>query len=233
MPPKTPGKLNAPPAQAKFDALPIPKWCVSGYGVYYRIHGSDPSGKPWHPVYFGRDGGSRFDPVAGPGTLYVGETLAGILLEKFDDSWGPAGDMTRSLTRAQLDQWWVSLVALPPFVVFDARKFLSMIGTDMQLLSGGYAQAREWALVLARHPAGIDGICYSSRHDGTRSNLAMFDKSARPREVQDNSLLPPSLMHGSRIIPAGAPIHYGPPVLLRDHPELTFALTELGVAILP
>lgn len=234
MPPKTPGKLNAPPVQAKFDALPLPKRCVPGYGVYYRLHGVDPATKkPWVPVYFGKDARSRFDPAAGPGTFYVAETLAGALLEKFDDSWGPAGDMTRSLTQSQLDQWWVSLIAIPPFTVFEARKYLSMIGTDMQLLSGDHVQAREWALVLARHPAAIDGICYTSRHDGTRFNLAMFEKAGRPKELLDNSLSPPAAIHGSRVIPTGSPIYYGPPVLLGKHPELTVTLAELDVALLP
>ena len=233
MPLKTPGKPNSPPAKATFVALPISKWCVNGSGVYYRLHSLNrATGKPWHPVYFGRDGRSRFDPAAGPGTIYVAETLAGALLEIFDDMWGPAGDMTRSLTNAQLQEWFVTLIALPPFSVFDARKNLSFIGTDMQLLSGAHVHSRAWAAALALHPAQIDGICYTSRHDGTRYNLAMFNKAKRPAELYDASLSPPASMHASRIIAAGSPLNFGPPILLRDHSELRSSLIELEVAIL-
>jgi len=201
--------------------------------VYYRLHTVDRvSGKPWHPVYFGRDSRSRFDPAAGPGTLYVAETLAGALLEIFDDMWGPAGDMTRSLTGAQLQEWFVTLIALPPFTVFDARKNLSSIGTDMQLLSGDHVNSRAWAAALALHPDQINGICYTSRHDGTRYNLAMFNKAKRPAEQYDAGLSPPASMHASRLMAKGSPINFGPPILLRDHSELKPALRELEVAIL-
>lgn len=68
-------------------------------------------GKPWPPIYFSRAGRTRFDPPAGSGALYLGETLSGVLMEIFDDMWGPVGDVTRSLTATQLREWWVSLAA--------------------------------------------------------------------------------------------------------------------------
>src|ERR1019366_1458486 len=77
MPLKIPGKLNASAPQAEFDKLPLAKWCAPLRGVFYRLHGLNPkTGKPWHPVYFSQAGLTRFDPVGGTGTFYVGETLS-------------------------------------------------------------------------------------------------------------------------------------------------------------
>jgi hypothetical protein len=159
MPKKTPGKLNPPPPAAEFNKLPLYSWCGLREGFYLRLHRVNRStGKPWHPIHFSRRGASRFDPPTGPGTLYVGESIGGILLEVFDDSWGAVGSLSRCLTRAQLNEWWVTLVAVPPVNLFYAHGIaLSKIGTDVQLLSGDHATAREWALRLAEHPLCIDG----------------------------------------------------------------------------
>jgi RES domain len=212
----------------------LAKWCNSGEGVFYRLHGLDPRlKKPWPPVYFSRDGRTRFDPTAGPGTFYVGETLAGVLMEVFDDMWGPVNSVTRSLTRKQLREWWVTLVAVSMSRVFDARGAnLSKIGTDSQLLEGDHALSREWALRLAKHPLRIDGI-YPSRHDAARCNFAIFKKLQWLRTRRDAKLIPPAINHGGRTINPMGPLRYGPPVQLKDHPELKAALIELDVAMLP
>jgi len=235
MPLKTPGKINPPAPQADFDQLPLARWCSSISGVFYRLHGLNPStGKPSPPVYFSRAGRTRFDPSAGPGTFYVGETLAGVLMEVFDDMWGPVNTVTRSLTQTQLHEWWVTLVAVPSVNLFVARgPNLSKIGTDVQLLAGDHAISREWALRLARHPLKIDGIYYASRHDGTRHNLAIFSQRKWLKEQFDARLTPPASGHGHQGINDKSSIIYGPSVLLRDHPELQSALIELDVAILP
>jgi hypothetical protein len=234
MPPKTPGKLNQPPPQKEFDSLPLANWCVCKSGIFYRLHSFDRNtGKPWPPVFFSTAGRTRFDPAAGPGTFYVGETLAGVMLEVFDDSWGPVNSLSRSLTKTQLTEWAVTLVAVPPVVLFEAQSNLSKMGTDMQLLSGDHAISREWALCLTRHPLKIDGIYYSSRHDSRRFNLAIFKQRAWQREQFDAALTGQAAMHRGRVIDSAAPIMYGPSVLLRDHLELNSALAELEVAILP
>jgi hypothetical protein len=111
---KTPGKLRPPPAAADFDRLPLAKWCKPTSGIYYRMHSTNPiTGKPWPAIFFSQKGRSRFDPAAGPGTLYFGESLAGAMLEVFDDHWGPIGSPNRTITQSELDTWWVSLIALP------------------------------------------------------------------------------------------------------------------------
>jgi hypothetical protein len=232
---KTPGKLNAPPPQTTFDGLPLARWCGKRMGVYYRLHSRNPaSGKPWPAVFFSKSGRSRFDPIDGPGTFYVGETLAGVLMEAFDDLWGPVNAMSRSLTKTQLGEWWVTLVAIPAVNLFYAHRInLSKIGTDSQLLDGDHTLAREWALRLAGHPLKIDGIYYPSRHDSAKRNLAIFNQRKWQPAETDKTLLPPATNHRSRRIRHDAPIFYGPPVMLRKHPEMQLALSALEVAILP
>ncbi len=231
---KTPGKLNTPPPQAGFDHLPLTKLSIPAHGVYFRLHGVQPgTGQPWHPIYFSRQGHSRFDPITGPGTLYVGESLAGVLLEKFDDQWGAVNSTTRSLTQTQLDEWWVTLVAIPLVKVFDTRRTnLSKIGTDLQLLTGSYETSRRWALRLSRHPAKIGGILYPSRHNSSSCNLALFNHRDRQPE-QFDARLTANRPAVKWVIDDSGPIVYGLPVLLRNHLDLPNALIELEVAILP
>lgn len=235
MPLKTPGKLNSPPSQKEFDNLPLSKWCIFREGVFYRLHSMDRrSGKPWAPLHFGKAGRTRFDPEAGPGTFYVGETLAGVLLEVFDDLWGPVNTPSRSLTTTQLREWWITLAAVPRLLLFNAQKSnLSKIGTDLQLLAGDHETSREWALALARHPLRIDGIYYPSRHDSGRFNLAIFNQRSWKPEQFDAGLAGGASSYEGRAIEPDAPIVCGPPILLRDHPELDLALDELEVALLP
>jgi hypothetical protein len=202
---KTPGKLNPPPPQTSFDELPLSHWCSPVAGVYYRLHSRNPAtGKPWPPVYFSRSGRSRFDPVDGPGTLYVGETLAGVLLEVFDDSWWQVNAPSRSLTEAQLDEWWVSLIAVPTVNLFFAHGInLSKIGTDIQLLAGDHALSREWALSLVRHSLKIDGVYYPSRHHSEARNLAIFNRRDWRQARRDKTLVPPAADHRNRRIDPG------------------------------
>ncbi len=102
---KTPGNLNAHSPQAAFDLLPIVKYCKTVKGVFYRLHGiNKATQKPWPPVFFGQNDRSRFDTAQGKGTLYLGSTLAEVLMEIFDDRWVPLGDHSRSLTQDELDQ---------------------------------------------------------------------------------------------------------------------------------
>jgi len=232
---KTPGKLQPPPVAAEFDKLPIAKWCKSAEGVFYRLHSTDPTtGKPWSAVFFSQYDRTRFDPVDGPGTLYVGESLAGAMLEIFDDHWGAVDSPNRTVTQSELDTWWVSLIALPKTAMFQTDGLsLSKIGTDMQLLSGDHATARKWALRLGAHPATIGGIAYVSRHDNTRHNLAVFQRSHLFPDAHDDTLLPDATKIWKRKGKHGSGLIYGPAVKLRNHPELTDSLLELEVGLLP
>jgi len=192
MPKKTPGKLQSPPATEEFSKLPLANWCKSANGIFYRLHSTNQgTGAPWPPVFFSQQGRSRFDPTQGPGTFYIAESLAGALLEIFDDHWGPVGSSNRMITRSELDTWWVTLIALPETTVFEtAGASLSKIGTDLQLLSGDHAVAREWAVRVAEHPVEAGGIAYVSRHDHTKRNLAIFRRAHLFSEISDKRLIP-------------------------------------------
>jgi len=235
MPKKTPGKLKPPPAQRAFNRLPVRNWCATVRGVFHRLHSLDPAtGRPRRPVSFSQRGHTRFDPVKGVGTLCLGESLSGVLLEVFDDRWGSVGDITRSLTKTELEEWWVTLVAVPAMTAFEAHKTnLSKLGTDLQLVSGDHAVAREWALRLMRHPAAVEGIQYPSRHDDSRVNLALFQVPRLLPEQYDDSVLPPAAAHALLASRGQGRLVYGPAVLLRDHPELDASLRELEIALIP
>lgn len=176
MPKKTPGSINPPPDQAQFDELPLRQLCRTVEGRFYRLSSLNPkTGQPWPAIHFSSRGHTRFDPRDGTGTLYLGETLTGIIMETFDDQWGPVGSIGRSLTARQLTEWWVTLVSLPTVQLFDATgQNLSKVGADAQLVTGAYEQSRPWALRMMRHPAQIDGILYVSRHDVQKRNVALF-----------------------------------------------------------
>ena len=153
---KIPGKLGIPPAQKRFNALPLGRLTRQIEGTFYRLHSLNPdTGKAWDPLHFSVRGTSRFDPVGGVGTLYLAEELAGAMMEVFDDRWGPVGSLGRSVTRQELKEWWVSLVNIPAVSVFDATgPNLSKLGTDAQLLTSSYTKSRQWAQRLVGPSAG-------------------------------------------------------------------------------
>jgi hypothetical protein len=235
MPKKTAGKPNEPPEQADFDALPLKDWCRRVGGVFHRLHSRDPrSGKPCPPVHFSRRGNTRFDPRDGIGSFCLARTLAGALMEVFDDHWGPIGTLGRSVSEQQLRDTFESLIYVSDVEVFDTSgPYLSWIGADAQLLSGDYAITRRWALRLMRHPHQIGGIVYPSRHDLSRENVALFE--GRPFKVPN---VDPDLKAGRyaswKPRPSDLPgLIHGPPESLSTHPELITALVELKVARLP
>jgi hypothetical protein len=232
---KTPGKLNKPPPQDIFDLVPLRQCCGRVEGVFYRLHSIDAvTGAVHAPVHFSRNGANRFDPPDGPGTLYVGETLSGVLMEIFDDRWGPVGDITRSLTETELRDWHVTLIALPTVTVFLAQDSnLSKIGTDFQLISGDHVTSREWALRLIRHPARIEGIFYPSRHNTRCCNIALFRTRRCLPERQEKSLVGSKNPHSPDLAVKGGKLVYGPPIRLGEHPELPGILADLEIAILP
>jgi len=218
--------------QADFHKLDLKPLCVPVGGVFYRVHGLDPStGNPFHPIHFSKRGTSRFDPIRGIGTLCLGKSLTVALMEVFDDSWGAVGTPSRALTAAQLGEWWVTLVWVPQVHAFAALgNNLSKIGTDQQLVTGRHSTSRRWALRLLRHPATLDGILYPSRHTTNEFNVALFRRSQFLPEVFDPALaMPfPSLSSGM-----GGRLAYGPAVQLAQHPQLDETLRELEVAVLP
>lgn len=153
-------------------------------------------------------------------------------MEVFDDSWGPIGTSSRSLTSSQLYEWWVTLVWVPRVMLFDARgPNLSKIGTDQQIVTGRHSTSRRWALRMCKHLGAIDGILYPSRHNPVDWNVALFRRGRFLPERFDAALdYPvPALTDGE----ATDRLAFGSALQLARHPRLRDALVELEVAILP
>lgn len=232
---KTPGKLGAPPAQSEFDALPLGTLTKTVEGAFYRLHSLNTAiGAAWDPLHFSARGTSRFDPVGGAGALYLAAELAGALMEAFDDRWGPVGSLGRSVTRQELNEWWVTLVDVPLIEMFDATgRNLSKLGTDAQLLTGDYPTTQLWARRLMDHPQQVGGILYRSRHDPTRLDVALFQRPGLLPARFDAQLDPAGALKWTRQPIDGMTLVHGPAILLAQHPDLPAALSELAVAVLP
>lgn len=234
-PRKVAGKVRTPPSQSQFDNLPLRKYCLSETGIYRRLHVIDPAtGDPWPAIFFSKQGRTRFDPAGGAGTMCVGTSLGGAMLEKFDDSWGPVGDPSRSLTDTQLRETWETLIYLPPVELFDATGGNpSKIGIDGQIATGEYTTTRNWALLMMLHPAAINGILFPSRHDLQRRNVALFDPGPLMPSIYDATLTIENIDTWTPKPAEAGNIVWGPAQLLLDHPELDWTVTDLEVAITP
>ncbi len=232
---KTPGKLGAPPAQSDFDALPLGTLTRTVEGTFYRLHSlNTATGAAWDPLHFSSRGTSRFDPIGGKGTLYLAAEPAGALMEVFDDRWGPIGSLGRSVTNQELKEWWVTAVDVAPIEVFDATgRNLSKLGTDAQLLTGDYPTTQLWAQRLMDHPQNVGGILYRSRHDPTRLDVALFGRAGLLPARLDPLLDAAGMLKWTRQPSDGLSLVHGPAVLLEQHPDLSAALSDLAVAVLP
>lgn len=232
---KIPGRLKVPPAQKKFNALPLGRLTRQVGGTFYRLHSTNAAtGAAWDPLHFSVRGSSRFDPVGGTGTLYLAQELGGAMMEVFDDRWGPVGSLGRSVTRQELGSWWVTLVNVPPVDVFDATgPNLSKVGTDAQLLTAGYTKTRQWARRLMDHPQCVGGILYRSRHDPVCLDVALFQRTGLLPARLDLALNAAGMGTWVRQPSDGVGLVHGPAVQLAVHPALTQALVKLEVAVLP
>ena len=74
-------------------------------------------------------------------------------------------------------------------------------------------------------------IYYPSRHDNDRFNVALFKRPHLLEQIEDADLLPANVKRWKRKSRRG--LVYGPPVLLKEHPETESTLRELKVATLP
>jgi hypothetical protein len=230
---KAAGKVATPPPQSEFDKLALRNCCRTESGFFRRLHVLNPGTKgPWPAVYFSTSGATRFDPPGGVGTMCMGQTLGGAMMEKYDDSWGALGDPSRSVTEGQLKATWETVIYLPPLTLFDCsgRNNLTFIGVDAQLYTGEYAGTQAWALRMMAHPDMIDGIWFPSRHDPSRQNIALFQRTAS----HSDPTLTAATLSSWRISPAHTGgLVYGLKQALATHPEINATLAELKVSRIP
>src|SRR5690606_32812644 len=132
---KRAGELPPPPAQAEFDQVQLSTETIDGY--FWRIHRNE-----YHPVYYSKQGLSRFDHKAGVGVLCLGPSLRVCMQEVWGDFWSAE---FRLLARRDLRSHRVSLIAVPRITV--ARLYghhLSLLGLDGSISTTGYELTREW-----------------------------------------------------------------------------------------
>ena len=127
-----PGDLPLPSADFGKTALslvvPAKKW--------FRIHHQS-----YDAVFFSKAQRSRWDCNGPYGTMCLGETLAGIVLERFGDHFLAHG---RFLTKTEITEFRVTAIELEdPPQVFDIRENqLFHAGVDARLISGRYRVSR-------------------------------------------------------------------------------------------
>lgn len=167
--------------------------------------------------------------------MCVGQSLGGAMMEKYDDRWGPAGDPTRSLTKAELNETWETVIYLPSMDLFDCGgpNYLSLIGVDAQLYTGEYSGSQVWALRMMSHPDKIDGIWFPSRHDPNRQNIALFQRTIFTSSHHDPDLTVPNLGSWTPLPAHAGGLIYGPEQVLATHPEIDATMKELQVIPLP
>lgn len=162
----------------------------------YRVHRLE-----LNPIFFGTTGENRFDdPLGEFGVLYAAEDVYGAFAETFGDF--PA------ITESALRERGYSTIALErPLRLADLRaNGLLRLGADMRLCAGEHKDARLWSRAIWSHPAGVDGLCYPTRHDPSRTALAFYD---RAREALSSTGNGSFLDSRNRSLTAQILDHYG------------------------
>lgn len=154
-----------PPPDLRGRDLPLARWVKP----LWRIHSAKRAA-----VHFGKSGDSRFDdPEHKFGVLYASDTWLGAFIET-------AGHRTgvRIVTRTWLEDRAVTQIAVSRALhLVDLRgRGLPRLGIDARITAGEHAPAQRWSRALWLHPSKPDGLCYCSRHDSSRTSVALFDR---------------------------------------------------------
>ena len=161
-----PGSHPAPPTHLASRKLPIARLVGPWYRVHRVAHGA---------IFFGKGHANRFDAPAGEfGVLYIARTERGAFIETFGHDTG-----VRVLDQKELAARGLSRIDVAKSLrLVDLRGAgLARIGADGELLTGGHALSRAWALALHEHPTAPDGIVYRARHDPSQVCAAIFDRA--------------------------------------------------------
>lgn len=138
--------------------------------AFFRMHHSK-----WGPLYFGKDGSSRFsDPERKYGVLYGGLTYFGAFSESIGQEIAPVDlslnilDQMLSVTDAQLKEHELCILKpLRSLQLVDLQgPLLRHFGADARLIIGDdYALSQKFSRAIHQHPDNIDGIRYRARSD--------------------------------------------------------------------
>src|SRR3954471_23325616 len=130
------------------------------------------------PIFHDRSLNGRLNaPDGSYGVLYTAERSGGAFAESFLRTPG-----RRTLDPGlQARKAHVTLEVVRPMtlIAFDGPG-LAILGATAEVVHGGlpYDCPQAWSAALHAHPAGVDGIAYSARHDPHETCYALFDRAS-------------------------------------------------------
>jgi hypothetical protein len=201
-----------PPADLATRALTDCLVPVSG--EFFRISHENASLVDWSA-----SDGARFSgPTLPCQVLYLAATKETCFWERFGEDLRDQPVDKRALGAKLLaERVWKTVAIAPeaPARCLDLRKveMLRRLGADGGTFLAPYDVTQAWAAALMSHPAGIDGLVYSSRLNTPEQCLALFD---RPRFTATPSPVSTSVL-------AVRPI---------DDPEMLAVLARSRIALL-
>lgn len=137
------------------------------------------------PIFYDRSNQGRFNAPDGKyGVLYASRTVRGAFAETFLRT--PGRRMIDPGLLARKARVTLTLVRDLTFIEFDGPG-LAILGATAEVVHGSlpYDAPQAWSGALHAHPAGVDGIAYSARHDPHETCYALFDRaSAAIRESE-------------------------------------------------
>ena len=167
--------LRKPPRSLHQHALPIVEIEVSRLVRVSRRSTGEP--------YFGRTGANRFDDPGHPkaqryGTCYCGLDLQVAMAETLLHDEVPVHGRFALAYSEFADRYRVR---------FDGTRLrlANLTGADLKAFAGDgslstivpYDVPQQWSRAIHRHPDGVDGILYVSRHVNTKKAVVLFDRA--------------------------------------------------------
>lgn len=74
---------------------------------------------------------------------------------------------------------------------------LTKIGADARIFTGSYQMSQSWSQTLYEHPDRVDGIYYHSRHDNSRSCVALYENRVLPGDLREQRVTEHNLLDRS------------------------------------
>jgi hypothetical protein len=163
----SPGEHPLPPSDLNQRELPIVSFVQKT--IFYRVHPTQ-----YNPVYFGRSMRGRFDAPQGEyGILYaaIDEHCA------FRETIGRFSQYRLISTEVLSQRRMSDLEANRDVKLVDLTGTgLTWLEADGRLFTGSYKIAQQWSSSFYTHPSKPDGIYYRSRHDPSRTCVAVYSR---------------------------------------------------------
>ena len=148
----------------------------------FRIHR-----KQYGAIFYGCTGSNRFDdPQQKFGVLYAGLDEYAAFIETHGQRTG-ANAVSESELR---DRCLAAITPSRPLKLVDLTgRGLAVMGADNRLAAADHDLARLWSRAVWEHPSQADGILFRSRHDPSRSCVAIFDRGVTWKKMALGSLM--------------------------------------------